>query len=116
MGKDMKNVSLKGEDLSWDLQATKAKQAFLDMTREVLNKLSNEMAASVSEHFTLEHFPCPNSEKHNQYAKLIRIQNLAVAIQGRIVISEDEIEKLVRKTTKQRPSDLDEIQQQEIGL
>ena len=43
MGKDMRNVSLKGEDLSRDHQATKAKQAFLDMPREVLIKLSNEI-------------------------------------------------------------------------
>jgi hypothetical protein len=86
------------------------------MPREVPNKLSDELATIVSEHFTLEHFPCPNSEKHHQYAKLIRIQNLVVSVQARIVISEDEIQKLVRKTTKQRPSDLDEIRQQEIGL
>ena len=29
---------------------------------------------------------------------------------------EDDVDKLIRKTTKQRPRDLDEIRQQEIGL
>ena len=41
MGKDYKNVSLRGEDLSWNQHATKARQVFLEMPREVLNKLSN---------------------------------------------------------------------------
>ena len=116
MGKDMKNASLRGEDLSWDPQATKAKQAFLDMPREVLIKLVDQMAEIFSEHFTLENFQCPNSEKLSHYAKLFRIQNLMICIQTRTVQSEDEVDKLVRKTTKQRPRDLDEVRQQEIGL
>ena len=73
MGKDYKNVSLRGEDLSWNQQATKAKQVFLEMPREVLNKLCDEMTTIISEYFTLEHFPCPNSERNNPFAKLIRM-------------------------------------------
>jgi hypothetical protein len=116
MGKNLKNVSLRGEDLSADLQATKAKQTFLDMPREVLNKLTDEVYTIVSEYFAVEHFSIPNTDKQNQYAKLMRIQSLAVAIQTRIVILEDRLNKLVRRTCKQRPSDLDEIRRQEIGL
>ena len=74
------------------------------------------MTTIISEYFTLEHFPCPNSERNNPFAKLIRMQKLVLTVQTRIVISEDNIDKLVRKTTKQRPSYLDEIRQQEIGL
>ena len=35
---DFKNVSLRGEDLSFNQRATKAKEVFLQMPREVLNK------------------------------------------------------------------------------
>jgi E3 ubiquitin-protein ligase DOA10 len=86
------------------------------MQQEVLNKLSEEIMAIFSEFFTMEHFPCPKSERSNPFGKLIRIQKLVVTIQQRIVISEDDVDKLIRKTTKQRPSDLDDIRRQEIGL
>lgn len=43
MGKNLQNVSVHGEDLSGNNQATKAKQAFLDMPREVLNKLTDDV-------------------------------------------------------------------------
>ncbi len=74
MGKNLKNVSLRGEDLSRDAHATKAKQAFLDMPREVLNKLTDEIYTIVSEAFAVENFTVPNSEKQNPFAKLMRIQ------------------------------------------
>lgn len=64
----------------------------------------------------MQNIPVPNAEKHNPYGKLIQIQNLAIAIQSRNVISKDKVDKLIRKTCKQRPSDLDQIRQQEIGL
>ncbi len=86
------------------------------MPREVLNKLCDEMTTIFSEYFTLEHFPCPNSERNNPFGKLLCIQKLIATTQARIVISEDDIDKLIRKTTKQRLCDLDEIRQQEIGL
>ena len=97
-------------------RALKAKEVFLQMPREVLNKLCDEMFTIFSEYFTMEHYPCPNTERNNPFAKLIRIQKLIAGTQTRIVTSEDGIDKLLRKTTKQRPSDLDEIRQQDIGL
>ena len=113
---DFKNVSLRGEDLSFNQRATKAKEVFLQMPREVLNKLSDEMFTIFSENFTMENYPCPSTERNNPFAKLIRMQKLIVGLQTRTVSSEDEIDKLARKTTKQRPSDLDEVRQQELGL
>ena len=59
MGKTLKNVSLKGEDLSRDSQATKAKQTFLEMPSEVLNKLTDEIYTIVSEAFAVETFRFP---------------------------------------------------------
>ena len=51
MGKNLINVSLNLQDLSGDLQANKAKQAssFLDMPREVLNTLTDDVYNVVSE-------------------------------------------------------------------
>ena len=43
MGTSRPNVSLFGADLRGNTQATKAKQAFLDLPREVLNKLSTDV-------------------------------------------------------------------------
>ena len=68
MGKNLKNVSLKGEDSSRDAHATKAKQAFLDMPREVLNKLT-DIYTIVSEAFAVENFLIPNSEKQKPICK-----------------------------------------------
>ena len=96
MKKEYKDVSLRGEDLSSNQRAIKAKNVFLQMPREVLNKLCDELTTVFSEYFTLEHFPCPNSERNNPLGKLICIQKLIVATQARIVISEDGIDKLIR--------------------
>ena len=49
----------------------------------------------------MENYQCPNTERNNPFAKLIRIQKFIASLQARIVASEDEIDKLARKTTKQ---------------
>ena len=82
---DYKNVSLRGEDLSFNQRAIKAKEVFLQMPREVLNKLCDEMFTTFSEYFTMENYPCPNTERNNPFAKLIRIQKLIAGMQARIV-------------------------------
>ncbi len=113
MGASQQNISLLRADLSGDIQTTKAKQAFNDMPREVLNKLSADVHNIFWEHFLLENFPVPNREKQNPYAKLMQIQNLVIAIQSRNVISKDDIEKLIKRTCsggKQRPGDLHQLQ------
>ena len=87
-------TSRHGEDLIGNIQATKAKQTFLDMPREVLNKLTDDVY-NVAEHFAVENFPVdgpvPNAERQNPYAKLMQIQNVAIAIQKRNVVSKDEV-------------------------
>ena len=51
---DYENVSLRGEDLSFNQRAIKAKEVFLQMPREVLNKLCDEMSTIFSEYFTMD--------------------------------------------------------------
>ena len=99
MGKNLGNVSLHREDLSENIQATKAKQAFLDMPREVLNKFTEDVYNVVSKYFAVQKFLVPNAEKQNPYAKLMQIQNVAIAIHTRNVISKDEVDQEALQAT-----------------
>ena len=97
-------------------QATNAKQAFLDMPRGFLNESTADVANDFWKYFITGNFPVTNGEKENPYKNMMQIQNMIIAIQTRNVISNDEVDKLVRRTCKQRPGDLNQLLQQEIGL
>ena len=61
MKEDYENVSLRGEDLSFNQRAIKAKEVFLQMPREVLNKLCDEMFTIFSEYFR-QFDECPTGD------------------------------------------------------
>jgi hypothetical protein len=115
-GEILSNTSLTGADLESDDQAAALKQAFINFPNGALQMAIAELFKKCKEKFMVENFPVPHEESENPLKKMMQMQQLMVAIQTRIVLSVEVVEKLWRKTCRERPQTLNHIRAMEVAL
>ena len=80
------------------------KAAFIAFPMAALQQTVLEIHKKAKDKFKMETFPVAHEESENPLKKLMEMQLLLVAIQTRIVLSQEELEKLALEELMKRPT------------
>ena len=80
------------------------KAAFIAFPMAALQQTVLEIHKKAKDKFKMETFPVAHEELENPLKKLMEMQLLLVAIQTRIVLSQEELEKLALEELMKRPT------------
>ena len=110
------NASLFGADLSSSETAAAMKAAFIAFPMAALQQTVSEIHKKAKDKFKMDNFPVAHEESENTLKKLMEMQLLLVAIQTRIVLSQEEIEKLALEELMKRPNNLTALRRLELTM
>jgi len=110
------DASLFGADLSSSDTAVAMKTAFIAFPMAALQQTISEIHKKAKDKFKMENFPVAHEESENPLKKCMKIQLLMVAIQTRIVLSQEELEKLALEELMIRPNNLGALRRLELTM
>ena len=98
--------SMRGDDLADDLPSWEATTDLMMMRTRPLQCIINLIFKLTLETFDMGRFPSRDS---GPWDKLIRVQDLAVAIQQRYVVAKDSIELVLEASKKAIPDNIERL-------